>query len=96
MSLPFVVRTDWRKWFEKACPKCRRLVIEFIAKECGNDLKEQFLRRGQVTVNIPGLDPIWDDLCERDRSLLLTYTEVGLSEEFKEKALRGERRGKKK
>ena len=39
MSFPFVVVTDWAKWFEKACPKCRKLVLEFIMKECSEDLK---------------------------------------------------------
>ena len=90
MSFPFVVKTDWKKWFEKACPKCRKLVFEFVLKECGKDLKERLLRGVQATINISGLDPIWDQLCERDRSLLLSYTELDLREDVKERLLRGE------
>jgi len=95
MSFPFVVKTDWRKWFEKACPKCRKLVLEFIMKECGKDLKGQLLRGIQATINIPGLDPIWNQLCQRDRNLLLQYTKLDLPEDMKEQALRGERRASK-
>jgi len=97
MSFPFMVKTDWRKWFERACPKCRKLVHEFIVKERGSELKEQLLRGAKVTINIPGLDPIWDQLCERDRNLLLQYTSIDLPEQLKEQALRGDKRaGKRK
>jgi len=95
MSFPFVVVTDWAKWFEKACPKCRKLVLEFIMKECSEDLKEQLLRGVQATINIPGLDPIWDKLCQRDRDLLKKYTKLDLPENMKEQVLRGEKRASK-
>ena len=94
MSFPFVAKTDWKKWFERACPKCRKLVLEFIVRECGNDLKEKLLRGVQATVKIPPLDPIWDQLCERDRNLLLQYTQIDLPERLKEQLLKGEPKSK--
>ena len=94
MSFPFVARTDWRRWFEKACPKCKQLLLEFVVRECGDDLKEKLLRGVQVTINMPGLDPIWDQLCERDRDLLKKYTKLELPDRLKEQLLRGEQAGK--
>ena len=95
MSLPFVVRTDWRKWLEKACPKCKKLVLEFILKHSGKTLKESILRGAQPTINIPGLDPIWDKLCQRDRELLIEYTSIDLPKTLKEQALRASTKKKK-
>jgi len=96
MSLPFILRTDWRRWFEEACPKCRKIVLEFILKHSGKKLKESLLRGIQPTINIPGLEPIWDKLCQRDRELLIEYTTIDLPEPLKEQALRGRTSTKKK
>ena len=89
MSLPYILKIDWAKWFEKACPKCKKLVLEFLAKECGDEIKESLLRGITPTIRIPGLNPIWDSLCERDQELLKKYSELDFPNTVKEQLLRG-------
>ena len=96
MSLPIKKQTDLIAWFMEACPKCRKIFLDELARFLAAHEREvvrKILRKEPLSFDLD----IYDKLCPRCQGVYEKYTKIEVDQEMVKKMMfgRGGKRARK-